>query len=72
MGIAASLVLGLFFLNRLQFNDIGSNEDSVDLLTSNEPIDFDNLNPTENIKRNKILTLKIYPVKIQINSTYKW
>ena len=48
LGIAASLVLGVFILNRLQFVENGPNEDSVELMTSNKAIDFGNLNTAEN------------------------
>lgn len=55
MGIAASLILGLFFLSQLQFNENVQNGDSLDLLTSNGPSSFDNLKSTENLKEEQYI-----------------
>lgn len=51
MGIAASLIAGLFFLTQLQLND--KDQNPVDLLTANDPTVLENPNSIDSLKHHQ-------------------
>jgi hypothetical protein len=53
MGIAASLIAGIFFLNQWQNYNTDQNENPVELLGSDEPLNFEDQNSIEKLKEDQ-------------------